>query len=100
MIELLLLSMVCASLSFTITESVLFSDFRIYIRKRNSWLGELVSCGYCLGHWIAALLIIITGFNIFNTNLFIDYFFTALIIAWISSIQWLIMCYLMNKANK
>jgi len=99
-ITLILLSIVTASISFTITESVLFSDFRILVRKRNELLGELVSCGYCIGHWVAFFLVIIQQFNIFNTTNLLDYFFTALIIAWLSAIQWLFMGILMDKAGK
>lgn len=92
--------MVTASISFTVTESKLFESFRSFVKRKNNFLGELVSCGYCLGHWIAFSIVILYNFNIFNNDLFIDYFFTGLIIAWLSAIQWLIMVVLMNKVGK
>ena len=30
----------------------------------------------------------------------LDYFLTALVIAWLSGIQWVLMCYVMEKAKK
>ncbi len=99
-LELILISIVTASISFTITESKLFELFRNFIRRKNSFFGELVSCGYCLGHWVAFAIVIMYDFNVFNNILFIDYFFTGLIIAWLSAIQLLFMYLLMNKAGK
>ncbi len=92
--------MVTASISFTVTESKLFESFRNFVKRKNNFLGELVSCGYCLGHWIAFGIVIMYNFNIFNNGLFIDYFFTGLIIAWLSAIQWLLMYMLMERVGK
>ncbi len=100
MLELILISMVTASISFTVTESKLFESFRNFVKRKNNFLGELVSCGYCLGHWIAFGIVIMYNFNIFNNGLFIDYFFTGLIIAWLSAIQWLLMYMLMERVGK
>ena len=100
MLELFLISMVTASISFTVTESKLFEIFREFVKRKSNFLGGLVSCGYCLGHWIAFSIVILYDFNVFNNGLFIDYFFTGLIIAWLSAIQWLLMYLLMIKVGK
>lgn len=100
MLELILISMVTASISFTVTESKLFEAVRNFIRQKSVFFGELISCGYCLGYWIAFVIVVIYDFNVFNNILFIDYFFTGLIIAWLSAIQWLFMYLLMNMAGK
>lgn len=100
MVELILISIVTASISFTVTESKLFKTFREFIKRKSNFFGELVSCGYCFGHWIAFSIVILYDFNVFNTNLIVDYFFTGLIIAWLSAIQWLLMYLLMIKAGK
>lgn len=98
--ELILLSIATASISFTVTESKLFEPIRVYVKNKNKFFGELVSCGYCFGHWVAFFIVILTNFNAFENNLFIDYFFTWLIISWFSTINWLFMTMLMNKAGK
>lgn len=99
-IELILLSIVNASISFTITESVLFQPLRQYLKTKTIWLSKLVSCGYCLGHWTALGLVSIYQFNLFHSNILIDYFCTILVISWLSAVQWLLMCYLMKLTDK
>ena len=100
MLELILISMVTASISFTVTESKLFEIFRDFVKRKSNFFGGLISCGYCLGHWIAFSIVILYDFNVFNNNLMIDYFFTGLIIAWLSAIQWLLVYLLMIKVGK
>jgi len=54
--EILLLSLANAALVFTVTETKLFGPLRNWIKAKNDVLGELVACGYCLGHWSAFAL--------------------------------------------
>ncbi len=96
----LYLSLVTASISFTVTETKLFLPFRDWVKERNSFLGELMSCGYCFGHWVAFSLVAIYRPKLFDAWLHLDYFLTALIIAWLSGLQWLLMCWLMERAKK
>lgn len=99
--QLILLSIVTASISFTITESFVFSSLREFIKTKSYYLGKLVSCGYCFSHWVALLLVLIYSFRILNSNILIfDYFFTALCLSWLGSFQWILMCYFMDKLNK
>jgi len=99
--QLILLSIVSASISFTITESFLFHSLREWMKTKNYYLGKLFSCGYCFSHWISFLLVFIYSFRILTSDIIlVDYFFTALIISWLSSCQWILMCYFMDKVNK
>jgi len=98
--SVLLLSLVTASVSFTITEMKVFKPFRDWIRKGNNWFGELFSCGYCLGHWIAFILVAIYQPRLFHTWWLLDYFLTALVIAWLAALQWIVMCWLFAKTGK
>ena len=50
---LIYLSLVTASISFTITETKLFKSPREWLKKTSPFLGDLFSCGYCFGHWVA-----------------------------------------------
>jgi hypothetical protein len=98
--EVIYLSLVTASISFTVTETKLFKPFREWVKGKSAFLGELVSCGYCFGHWVAFGLVAIYRPRLVESSWFLDYFLTALVIAWIAGAQWALMCWLMTKAGK
>lgn len=100
MIEVIYLSLVTASISFAVSETKLFKPLREWMKKKVSFLGELLSCGYCFGIWIAFVLVVIFRARLFKSWPLLDYFLTALVIAWLSAFQWGIMCWLMQKTGK
>lgn len=97
---ILSLSAVTAAVSFAVAETKLFASFREWIKTRNAFLGGLFSCGYCFGHWVAFGLVAIYRPRLFDAWRPLDYFLTALVIAWIAAFQWAVMCWLMEKARK
>jgi hypothetical protein len=98
--EILLLALVTASISFTISETKLFKPLREWLKAKVAFLGELFSCGYCLGHWVSFALTAIYRPRLFEFWWPLDYFLTALIIAWLSAFQWVLMCWAMQQAKK
>ena len=94
------LSLVTASVSFTITESKLYTPFREWVKKKSGFLGELFSCSYCLGHWVAFGLVAIYTPKLFEVWWLLNYFLTTLVIAWPGGIQGIFMCWFMQKAGK
>jgi hypothetical protein len=100
MANVIYLSLVTASVSFTLTETKLFLPIREWIKEHNSFLGELLTCGYCFAHWIAFLLVAIYRPRLFDFWWLLDYFLTALVIAWLAGFQWVVMCWLMDKLGK
>ena len=94
------LSLITASLSFTATETKLVKPFREWIQSKNAFLGELFSCGYCFGHWVAFVLVAVYRPKLFELWWLLDYFLTALVIAWLGAFQWAVMCWLMQKTGK
>jgi hypothetical protein len=98
--NMLLLAMVNASIVFTISETKIFRPFREWVKQKSEFLGEMLSCGYCLGHWVAFALVAIYQPRLFDSWWLLDYFLTALLIAWLSAFQWVLMCWLMDKAGK
>jgi hypothetical protein len=94
------LSVVTAAVSFTVTETKLFKGFREWLKRKNSFLGDLISCGYCFGHWVAFALVAVYKPKLFESWRPLDYFLTAIVIAWLAGIQWAAMCWLMDKAGK
>lgn len=98
--HVLSLSLATASISFTVTETKLFLAVRERVKRRNSFFGELISCGYCFGHWVAFSLVAIYRPRLFHGWWLLDYFLTALVIAWLAGFQWALMCWLTGKAGK
>ncbi|HER45754.1 MAG TPA: DUF1360 domain-containing protein [Thermoplasmatales archaeon] len=94
------LSLVTASISFTVTETKLFELFRKRMHGWNSFFGKLFSCGYCLGHWVALALEVAYRPRLFGLWLVLDYILTAIVIAWLGGFQWGLMCLLMDKTGK
>ena len=52
-IQLIIISLAVASISFTISKSSIFKQVRFIINKYSSFFGELFSCPYCISHWIS-----------------------------------------------
>src|SRR4051812_31519724 len=48
-------------LSHTIARERLFEPLRRRLGGRSTWVGYLVSCPYCVSHWIAFVLVPLTG---------------------------------------
>ncbi len=98
--EVVYLSIVTASISFTVAEAKLFLSFRDWLKRKNAFFGEMVSCGYCFGHWVAFALVALYRPKLFEQWWLFDYFLTALVIAWFAALQWAIMCWLMKLTGK
>ena len=98
--QVIYLSLVTTSIAFTVSESKLFLSLRNWFLQKIPILGKLFSCGYCLGYWLAFGLVIVYRPRLFNSWWPLDYFLTALVIAWLSGIQWAAMCCLMEKGGK
>lgn len=99
-VQVVLLSMVAASISFTVTETQLFKPVREWVKRKNTFLGELLTCGYCFGHWIAFALVAVYQPRFFESWWLLDYFLTVLVIAWLAAFQWAAMCWMMKKTEK
>lgn len=61
MFQLFAVSAVVMGLSYTIAKEELFRGLRDRCGGRGTWLGYLVSCPYCLSHWVAFIVVPLTG---------------------------------------
>ncbi len=100
MLEVIYLSFVSASMSFTLTETKIFMPVREWVNRKNSFIGKLLSCGYCFGRWAAFVLVGIYRPKLFECWWLLDYFLTAIAVAWLAAFQWVLMCWLMEVAEK
>ena len=56
-----MVSAVVMGLSHTIAKEKLFEPLRNRLGGMRTWKGYLVSCPYCVSHWIALILVPLTG---------------------------------------
>jgi hypothetical protein len=99
--EILLISFVVASVSYTVTDALVFKPFREWTEKRSHVFGKLFSCGYCLSHWISFFMVWLFEIDLFISGYgFIDFFLSAIAIVWIAAFQWIIFSILMKLAGK
>jgi len=59
--QLLAVSLVVMGLSHTIARERIFQPLRARLGGKETWLGYLISCPYCVSHWIALILVPLTG---------------------------------------
>jgi hypothetical protein len=59
--KLVTVALVVMGLSHTIARERLFAPVRRALGGHETWLGYLVSCPYCVSHWVAFLLVPLTG---------------------------------------
>lgn len=52
--NLIILALASATVSVTLGASKLFAPWRRWIAGKSTFLGDLFSCPYCLGHWTSA----------------------------------------------
>ena len=96
----ILLSFVTAAVSFTVSEAKLFLPWREAVKRKSAFLGDLLCCGYCTGHWVALALVAIYQVKLFDSWWWLDYALTVLVIAWLGGVQWGLMCWLMTRTGK
>jgi hypothetical protein len=96
--NIILLSSVSALVSFTVTETDIFLPMREWAKKKSTFFGKMLKCGYCFGFYSSLGLELIYMPNIFDY--FVGYILTWWLIAWLSGAQWAIMNYLFKIADK
>jgi hypothetical protein len=60
----LILSLVVMSVANTISRERVFATLRARLGNKDTWLGYLVSCPYCLSHWISFVLVPLFGLHL------------------------------------
>ncbi len=61
MLQLVLVSAVVMGMSHTITKERIFAPLRDRLGGMETWAGYLVSCPYCVSHYLAFVLVPLTG---------------------------------------
>lgn len=101
-IKFLFISIVTAEISYLITHSEIMASFQIWINKTEKLpmkLYILLTCGYCLGHWIAIPLVFLYKLRVIRYWLPLDLILTVFAVAFVSGMLYFLMVYLMEKTN-
>ncbi len=69
---LVILSIIVASIAWTVTQEEIFGEWREYCKDRSQNCGTffqrkfyyLFTCEYCFSHWTTLLVLILTGFRL------------------------------------
>jgi hypothetical protein len=61
MVQLIALSLVVMGIAHTVARERLFAPLRDRLGGPRTWSGYLVSCPYCVSHWVAFVLVPLTG---------------------------------------
>ena len=81
--QLLALSAVVMGIAQTITKERLFEPLRERLGGQDTWLGYLVSCPYCVSHWLAFLLVPLTG--IYGVRVQVEWGIFTILLDWFLS---------------
>jgi len=90
---LLILSLVVASISWTVTQEEVFREFHDYCSERCKTAKNLAArkffylftCEYCFSHWVTILVLIFTGFWVLIDD-WRGYILAFFLLAWIANL--------------
>ncbi|WP_228565825.1 hypothetical protein, partial [Myxococcus sp. CA010] len=66
--QLFAVSAVVMGVSQTLSRERIFASLRARLGGKESWLGYLVSCPYCVSHYVAFVLVPLTGTNVIRVT--------------------------------
>ena len=90
---LLILSLVIASISWTVTQEKIFEEWRNAAKKRSEGKGHILirkffyvwTCEYCFSHWVTILVLLITQFRLLIDD-WRGYFIAFFVLPWIANV--------------
>lgn len=92
---LLVLSMIIASISWTVTQEEIFSEWREICHDKSRLCGHILqrkffyvfTCEYCFSHWVTIIVIALTGFRLLIDD-WRGYIIAFFLLPWIAN-QWM-----------
>jgi len=85
--DLVVLGIATGAISMVVSRSTIFNAFHDWLEKRSVFLEDLLSCPWCLSHWIALVFTIIYH-PLIVTSWFVplDYFVTLMVMTVVAAI--------------
>jgi hypothetical protein len=87
--NLVTLGIACGALSLVVAKGKIFSGFHDWLTPKFPIFEELLSCSWCVSHWISALLVLAYYKSLCNG--FIDYIVQVFVVVAISQVVAMIM---------
>ena|SRR5688572_10715463 len=92
---LIILSMVVASISWTVTQEEIFREWREKCEEKSKSCGNILkrkffyvfTCEYCFSHWVTIVVLIVTGFRLLMDD-WRGYALAFFLVPWLSN-QWM-----------
>ena len=92
---LVILSLVVASISWTVTQEEIFSEWREKCEDKSKACGHILqrkffyvfTCEYCFSHWATILVLLFTGFQLLIDD-WRGYILAFFLIPWLAN-QWM-----------
>lgn len=81
--QLLAVSAVVMGMSHTIAKERIFAPLRDRLGGKETWRGYLVSCPYCVSHYLAFALVPITG--LYPIRVAVEWGFLSVVLDWFLS---------------
>jgi hypothetical protein len=89
---LVMLSMVVSSIAWTVTQEEIFREPRDFLKHRSETANSLLirkfcyvwTCEYCFSHWVALLVLLMTGFRLLIDD-WRGYILAFFAIAWVAN---------------
>jgi len=57
--EFLVLALCNGAVALTLSKATIFRSMRKWVFSKSDFLGELIQCPYCTGHWVALFSMLI-----------------------------------------
>ncbi len=92
---LLILSLVVASISWTVTQEEIFSEWRRFCDERRKGAGNILvrkffyvfTCEYCFSHWVTIAILALSGFHLLIAD-WRGYVLAFFALPWVAN-QWM-----------
>lgn len=91
----LILSIVVASIAWTVTQEEIFREMRETFKERSETATSIIirkffyvwTCEYCFSHWVALFILILTGFRLLVDD-WRGYLVAFFVLPWLAN-QWM-----------
>ena len=92
---LVVLSMVVASIAWTVTQEEIFAEWRDMCAEKSKTAGNILkrkffyvfTCEYCFSHWVTVIILALTGFQLLIED-WRGYILGFFLIPWLAN-QWM-----------
>lgn len=88
LITTVVLGIAIGAVSFTIARTKITQPLRAKIAGKNTWLGNLVGCPYCVSHWLSFAAAGLYRPRIVDLWLPLDVLVAAMVMVAISAFTW------------